>query len=70
MMSRGLVRTILKSTGARVSPIPNMIRPSIGLIAKVGMLERKSGKARERIAQARTMKPIWRVMKSQIVFTD
>ena len=57
-MSLGRLNTILKSAGDSVSPIPNIITPSIGLMADVAIHANVSGTISDSAATISTIAPI------------
>ena len=64
-MSVGRLSTILKSFGESVSPIPNMMTPSIGLMVFVSIQMNEAGMNKATAATKSTNKPIHCAIKSQ-----
>ena len=66
--SLGRLKTMRKSEGESVRPMPNMISPSIGLMTQVPMAANGAGTMTATTANSSTSAPIQREMKSQIAF--
>ena len=67
-ISFGRLSTILKSCGESVSPMPNMIKPSIGLMAHVSIQTNDAGTISDKAATNSTIRPIHFAIKSQTFF--
>ena len=67
-ISNGLRSTIRKSDGERVSPMPNMMTPSMGLMTGVSIHTKEAGFSSDTAAANNTNTPIHRAMKSHIFF--
>ena len=61
-MSLGRVSTTLKSWGESVRPMPNMMAPSMGLIAHVSIHANDAGTSSATMATSRTRTSIRRTM--------
>ena len=67
-ISLGRLSTTLKSAGESVSPIPNMMAPSMGLMAHVSIHTNDAGTVSDNAATTSTITPIQRAMKSHNFF--